>query len=237
MQGRTRFYIKQGYLDTHMNSEAAEAGRGKSGLIKAVMDRMAKNNTPISRRKAEKAVNAVFKKWTRALWRGENVELPVGWITAVPTPPKRRGRRVQKFRDPHIGGFVYRLVLARDRMICFRSKRELIEKAPFAPPPLRPLSPEVERKAEEVLQLYQEITGTEMDFLAIDFKTLMQAADNNLDWLLARLQEIKKRRAKTINSLELAATVRQLHWIRPRPEKDSHGSTKARKKRSPPGKQ
>ena len=52
--------------------------QGKSALAKMLM-----REHGVSKRQAEKAVNAVFSCMARALQRGEVVELPVGTIEAV----------------------------------------------------------------------------------------------------------------------------------------------------------
>jgi nucleoid DNA-binding protein len=111
--------------ESRMNSKAADAGRGKSGLIKAVMTAMAKNNTPISRRKAEKAVKAVFERMTRALWRGECVELPVGSIY-VDSMPAKGTRRVQKSQNIATGAFQFKLAKVPERdLFDFRTTTQL----------------------------------------------------------------------------------------------------------------
>jgi nucleoid DNA-binding protein len=189
-----------------MNSEAAKFGHGKSGLIRAVIEEMAKNKLPVSRRKAEKAVNAVFSQMKRALKRGERVELPVGSIQVVAMPEARKKQRVRGLTNIHDGESAIRLVKSPGRMIRFWPKKQLIQCGPFPPPPP---SPEVERKVEEIEQLFREITGRQMDILATDFKTLMQAADNNLDGLLACLRQIKKDGIRT-DWPELAGRVRQM---------------------------
>ena len=200
-----------------MNSEAAEAGRGKSGLIKAAMEKMAQNGLPISRRKAAKAVNAVFDLMKRALRRGEVVELPVGKVSILSTPAKRKGRRIQKFRNIQDKAVAYRPVQLPKKMIRFRPDKKLIERAPFSPPPPRPLSAATVRKAEEVEQLFHDFTGRDVDI--VEFKSLMEAADRNLDWLLARLRQLKKEEYTFKDDpYKLVATVRQRYWVRPLPE-------------------
>ena len=56
---------------------------GKSALIKMLM-----KEHGFSKRKAEKAVNTVFYCMARALRRGDEVELPIGWIQTA-RPPAR----------------------------------------------------------------------------------------------------------------------------------------------------
>jgi nucleoid DNA-binding protein len=52
---------------------------GKSALVKMLM-----MEHGVSKRKSEKAVNAVFDCMARALRRGDEVELPIGWIHTAP---------------------------------------------------------------------------------------------------------------------------------------------------------
>lgn len=204
-----------------MNSEAAKSGRGKSGLIKAVMDKMIKNKLPISRRKAEKAVNAVFDLMKGALKCGEDVELPVGRINLFPTPAKRKGKRIQKFQNIHDETVAYRLVQVPDRMIRYRPHKELIERAPFSPPLPRPLPAATIRKAEELQELFCALTGEKRDIRPEELKMLLHAAEDNLDWLLARLRQMKKDGNRTNRVYKLVDTVRQMYWIRPLPEKSA----------------
>ena len=67
---------------------------GKSGLIKMLM-----KEHGFSKRKAEKAVNAVFHCMARALRRGDEVELPIGWIHTARPPAKRKKQKWQRFRN------------------------------------------------------------------------------------------------------------------------------------------
>jgi len=72
-----------------------KAKGGKSKLIRKL------NSMGISIREAEKKVNAVFDCMTRALWRGEEVEIPGGKIRKV---FRRCTERVEKHRfkgSPH----------------------------------------------------------------------------------------------------------------------------------------
>ena len=67
---------------------------GKSGLVKMLM-----HEHGFSKRRAEKAVNAVFDCMIGALKRGEGVEIPVGRIRAVRAPANRQRSVDQKFRN------------------------------------------------------------------------------------------------------------------------------------------
>ena len=75
-----------------------------------------------SKRQAANGVNAVFGCMTRALWRGENVELPIGWIKAVQTPAGRK-QRLQKFRNVQTGKPFCKLIRPPERMIIFDPDR------------------------------------------------------------------------------------------------------------------
>jgi nucleoid DNA-binding protein len=177
---------------------------GKSGLAKMLM-----REHHLSKRKAEKAVNAVFACMIGALRRGERVEIPVGWIQMVSPPAMRKKRTVQRFRNIQSGEVFFRIAAYGDRMIRFRPDPKLIERGPWPPPPL---SPELERKGEEFEQLFSNLTGREIT--PLEFKQLLAAADQNLDRLLARLRELVKEGRTFRNFLILCATVRQLYWIR-----------------------
>ena len=77
---------------------------GKSALIKMLM-----KEHGVSKRKAEKAVNAVFACMARALRRGEEVELPIGWIRTARPPAKRKKQKWQRFRNIQTGEISFSL--------------------------------------------------------------------------------------------------------------------------------
>jgi hypothetical protein len=157
---------------------------------------------------------------TAALKRGEEVELPVGWVYITKRPPGRKARGFQKLRNIADGNkkeSVSRLVGRPNRLICFRAKPELIEKGPFAPPPPPPpppAAPKLLAKAEEVEQLFCALMQLHREIQLEEFKSLLTAADGNLDRLVARLRQLLKEEHKFNNFIVLANTVRQLHWIR-----------------------
>ena len=135
---------------------------GKSALIKMLM-----KEHGFSKRKSEKAVNAVFDCMARALRRGEEVELPIGWIQTARPPAKRKKVKWQRFRNIQINRksqtkeIFSKIVTYPDKIIRFRANPELIVKGPGPPPPL---SPEVINKGEELEQLlsrlgFPDVTG------------------------------------------------------------------------------
>jgi len=71
---------------------------GKSALIKMLMQEHG-----VSKRKSEKAVNAVFDCMARALRRGDQVELPIGWLHIAAPPAKKPKRKFQEFRNIQTG--------------------------------------------------------------------------------------------------------------------------------------
>ena len=130
---------------------------GKSALVKMLM-----KEHGFSKRKSEKAVNAVFDCMARALRLGEVVELPIGWIHTARPPAKRKKKKWQRFRNIQINGkarlkrYSRSIVCYPDKIIRFRANPRLIVKGPFPPPPL---SPEMINKGEELEQLFLRLMG------------------------------------------------------------------------------
>jgi hypothetical protein len=96
-----------------------------------------------------------------------------------------------------------------DKIIRFRVHPELIVKGPFPPPPL---SPEMINQGEEPDQLlsrlgFPDVTGP-------DLRSLLGAADQNLDWLLARLRMLVQEQRHFSSIFVLRGTVGQLYWVR-----------------------
>jgi nucleoid DNA-binding protein len=187
---------------------------GKSGLIKMLM-----REHGISKRKAEKAVNAVFDCMTGALKRGECVEAPGGTII-VDAPSPGQKRRIQKFRNIETGEIFHKLANPPKRVLRFRSDKKLIQRGPFPPPAPPPPSRALKQKQAELEQLLIQLGFPRID--EPDLKSLLAAVDDNrhepdphhLDRLLARLRELVKRGQKVRNIYFLCAAVRQLNWIR-----------------------
>jgi nucleoid DNA-binding protein len=176
---------------------------------KSVLIRMLMKEHGISKRKAEKAVNAVFDCMARALRRGEVVELPIGWIRATRRPAKGKKQKLQKFRDIQTGEISHRIVRYPDKIIRFRAKPELIRRGPEPP---SPPSPEMIQKGEELEQL---LTSLEFPNVTTqDLDSLFGAAEGNLDWLLSRLRTLAQEERKFANFSILCGTVHQLYWIR-----------------------
>jgi nucleoid DNA-binding protein len=175
---------------------------GKSSLIKMLMQKHG-----FSKRKAERGVNGVFACMARALARGEKVELPVGWMQAVSPPPGHKSRVRQRFRNIRTGKIFYRIARHPNRIIRFRPNPKLIEKGAFPPPP----SSKRLEKGEELDQLLAQLGFP--DFTLPDVKSLLAAADADLDRLLARLRLLAREGRKFSNFHILRDTVRQMYWI------------------------
>jgi nucleoid DNA-binding protein len=174
---------------------------GKSALVKMLM-----KEHGVSKRKAEKAVNAVFDCLAAALRRGDRVELPIGWIQTDRRPPKSKQQKFMKSRDIQTGEISFHVVRYPDKIIRFRAKPELI---PFHPPPL---SPETIQKGDELEQLLGQLGF--LDVTGLDVGSLFAAADGNLDWLLSRLRTLVREGRKFTSFISLCGTVGQLYWIR-----------------------
>ena len=177
---------------------------GKSALIKILMKEYG-----FSKRKAEKAVNAVFYCMARALGRGEIVELPIGWIQTARPPAKREKQKWQRFRNIQTKEISFKIVRYPNKIIRFRANPRLIVKGDGPPPPLRP---EVINKGEELEQLlaglgFPDVTG-------LNLGSLLVAAEGNLDWLLSRLRTLVREEREFNNLLILRDTVQQMYWIR-----------------------
>jgi nucleoid DNA-binding protein len=160
---------------------------GKSALVKMLMQEHG-----VSKRKSEKAVNAVFDGIARALRRGEPVELPIGWIQTAARPAKRPKRKIQRFSNIQTGKLSFSMVRYPDKIIRFRVNPALIEHGPFPPPPPRP---ELLGQGEELEQLLSRLGFP--DVTGLNLGPLLGAADENLDWLLARLRFKKNASSST----------------------------------------
>ena len=177
---------------------------GKSALIKMLI-----KEHGFSKRKAEKAVNAVFYCMARALRRGDEVALPIGWIQTASPPAKREKRTRQRFRNIQTKKISFKTVRYPDKIIRFRAKPELIVKGPFPPPPL---TPGMINKGEELEQLLAGLGFP--DVARLDLGELLGAAEGNLNWLLSRLRLLVREERKFTNFIILSNTVRQSYWIR-----------------------
>ena len=178
--------------------------KGKSALIKMLM-----KEHGFSKRKSEKAVNAVFDCMARALRLGEVVELPIGWIHTARPPARRKKQKWQRFRNIRTKKISRIIVCYPDKIIRFRANPRLIVKGPGPP---APLSPEVIKKGEELEQLLSRLGVPNVS--GLDVESLLGAADGNLDWLLSRLRRLAGEERQFNNFLILRDTVRQMYWIR-----------------------
>src|SRR5436190_2068344 len=103
---------------------------GKSALIKMLM-----KEHGFSKRKSEKAVNAVFTCMARALRRGEEVELPIGWIrTASPPANREKVKLRQRFKNIQTRELFRTIACYPDKIIRFRVNPRMIQKGPFPLP-------------------------------------------------------------------------------------------------------
>jgi nucleoid DNA-binding protein len=178
--------------------------RGKSALVKMLI-----KEHGFSKRKSEKAVNAVFDIMARGLRRGEIVELPIGSIQTARPPVKREKRKFQKFKNIRTREIFQKWVTYPDKIIRFKVNPRLIIKGPFAPPPP---SPEMIKKDQELEQLLSQLGLPDVNDLNV--KPLLGAAEGNLDWMLSRLRNLVQEERQFSNFSVLCASVRQLYWIR-----------------------
>lgn len=183
---------------------------GKSALIKMLM-----KEHGFSKRKSEKAVKAVFDCMARALRRGEEVELPIGWIQTALPPAKRKKRKWQRFRNIQINRksqtkeIFSKIVTYPDKIIRFRVKPELIERGPVPPPPP---GPELVCQGEQLEQLLAQLGFPEL--AGPNLESLLSAADANLDRLLSRLRILVREERKFTYFEVLVNSVRQMYWVR-----------------------
>ena len=196
-------------------SESYNKTLRKSDLVK-----MLREKHGMSKRKAAAAVNAVFALMTRALWRGENVDIPVGSIHAK-SPPAWKKRRWQKLRNIQTKEAFFRIVRPSKREIVFKVDKRLILCGPAALPTPPPNPPETQRKQEELERLFSQLMGREITLPDLQ-KLLTAAADRgtqqidanrpeNHDRLVARLRQIVKDQTPFA---DLPRAVWDLHWIR-----------------------
>ena len=177
---------------------------GKSALIKMLM-----KEHGVSKRKSEKAVNAVFDLMARGLRRGEVVELPIGSIYTAMSSAKKKKQKLQEFRNIQTGKISFSLVRYPNKIIRFRANPALIKIGPFSPPPL---SPEMNQKGDELEQLLSRLGFP--DLAGLDLVPLLGAADGNLDRLLARLRILIHEERMFSEFSVLCDTVHQMHWVR-----------------------
>jgi len=177
---------------------------GKSALIKMLM-----KEHGFSKRKSEKAVNAVFDCMACALRRGETVELPIGWIRTALPPPKKKKVKLQRFKNIQTGTFFHRIARLPDKIIRFRENPKLIVEGPGHPPPP---GPELACQGEQLEQLLSQLGFA--DLTGLDLGSLISAAAGNLNWLLSRLRALVKDERKFTHFGVLVHSVQELYWVR-----------------------
>jgi nucleoid DNA-binding protein len=175
---------------------------GKSGLIRMLMAEKG-----LSKRRAEKAVNAVFARMTAALRRGELVDIPGGTIVSARPTGKPR-REWKRLKNVHTGKTQYRIVkYGGRRRIRFHPDCRLDLSAP---PPANCLNiPQPEFDA--IVAFIARLTGHEPEPELL--KRAYRATDNDARRLLIRLDQLRQRN-RSLDAWDLEAGVRSLYWIR-----------------------
>ena len=176
--------------------------KGKSAMVQMLM-----KDHGISKREAEKAVNAMFYCMTRALLRGDVVELPIGKIAVGRPPAKKKKRQIKKFCNIQTRKTFHTLVRYPDWTIRFFPNKDLILEEP-APQP----SPRTTGKAEEIDQLLTSFGIT--NITPPEWNRLFAAADRNVDWLLARLQSVARDYPDLRDFGLICDLIQRRYWIR-----------------------
>jgi nucleoid DNA-binding protein len=174
--------------------------KGKSGLIRELIAK------GLSVRQAEKAVNAVFEVMTRAVKRGETVEIPGGTIQGkiMNGSPRRASQRFRDIRTRKIAVKVinYR---GRRRVVKFRPDESL----DLTPLPATPTPEQIEcrRLAMELLaKVVDDQIMTQLQKGA-DFPSPKPGA------LLRRLKEVQNRGWPNRSTEKLSANLAKLYWV------------------------
>ena len=158
-----------------------------------------------SKRRAEKAVNAVFDGVIGALKRGEGVDLPVGRIRAVRAPANRQRSVDQKFRNIQNQVLFSRLVQHPKRIIRFSPDRKQIRHDPVASSPAPP-TPQLDRqqkgldtkqndsdrKQNELEQMFLWLVGRQITLPDVD-SLLAAVVDPNKPVVPATLRDYHDR--------------------------------------------
>jgi nucleoid DNA-binding protein len=175
--------------------------KGKSGLIRELMAK------GLSVRRAEKAVNAVFDCMTRAVRRGETVEIPGGAIQAKIMNGEPR-RAPQRFRDVRTGEITVKDVTypGRRRVVKFRPDESL----DLTPLPVPPTPEEIECR-----ELATELIGMPADDAVMErLKHAAAQPSTKPGNLLARLRDRKQRGLRYHqDASRLSADIATLYWL------------------------
>ncbi len=176
--------------------------KGKSRLIRELMDR------GFSARRAERAVNAVFRLLGDAVARGETVEVPGGWIEARNASARSR-RELRRFTHRSTGKQFYRLVIyGSRRRIRFRPNPALASMIEADKPKAPPIAPELRLVAGTAAALLGSTLGSR------DLELLLEAASGSVSALLHRLEQLSQRGRKYTSFVWLEYDVRSLYWVR-----------------------
>jgi len=177
--------------------------KGKSGLIRELIA------NGLSVRQAEKAVNAVFDCMTRAVRRGETVEIPGGTIQAKIMNGEPR-RTSQRFRDVRTGEIAVKVInyRGRRRVVKFRPD-ESLDLTPLQAPPPPPTLEQVECRQLATELLAKSVDDQIMAQLqeSADFPSAKPGA------LLRRLKEVENRGWRISSTEDLTAYLAKLYWV------------------------
>jgi len=204
-----------------MSSNPKVPTDGSKTVRKSDLMKMLRDEHGISKRKAAAAVNAVFDQMARALRRGEEVELPIGWIQAVQRPPGRKPRVIQRFRNIQSGKIDFKYTRQPQRIIRFRRTPGLIFRGAEAySSPVG--DTELSRQGEEVARLFTKFTGRELTMpelqalmaATVDFNKTAGTPAEIMPRLLARLRQIDREQRSFSGLADLADLVSRLIWIR-----------------------
>jgi len=177
--------------------------KGKSGLIRELIA------NGLSVRHAEKTVNAVFDCMTRAVRRGETVEIPGGTIQAKIMNGNPR-QVAQRFRGVRTGEITVKIVnyRGRRRVVKFRADESLdLTPLPVPPPPPTPEQIECRQLATELLAKAVD------DQIMAQLQEGADSPSSKPGALLRRLKEIRNRGWRISSTEELTAALAKLYWV------------------------
>ena len=143
-------------------------------------------------RQATKLVNAFFDTMTRALQRGEQVEIPGGWIQVEELEGKARLELNHMFQDVQTGGLVTRPVRYKGarKIVKFVSDESLdLSPLPASPRPAQRETPEF----AACRQLAAELVAEPMDDAGVQL--LQQAVYSHARSPVALLEVLRERKA------------------------------------------
>jgi nucleoid DNA-binding protein len=171
--------------------------KAKSGLIRELMAK------GLSVRQAEKAVNAVFDCMTRAVGRGETVDIPGGTIQAKIMNGEPR-QVSQRFRDVRTGE-----ITVKD--VNYPGRRRVVK---FRPDEILDLTPLPSPEQIECRQLATELLGKPAnDAVMESLKRAAALPPQRPGSLLARLRDRQQRGRRYQDASSLAADIEKVYWL------------------------